>query len=221
VLLRDLRAWAGPVDAGGKTTLRVSPAGGAVDARLTALAAGLGIDLIVVGTHRRAGVARLWHGSVSRGVLYLADTNVACIPAAAGAAGPVCFRRVLVPTDFSALANRAIPYAYALVSRGGVVHLLHVETDPGEGPAGDARERLLALVPVDSLERGIETVVEVTREPAAAAAIVHQARRIGVDAICMGTHGRSRLAGAVLGTQAQAVVHQAGRPVLLVPAERE
>lgn len=37
-------------------------------------------DLVVVGTHRRQGLDRFWHGSISQGVLRLAGVTVACIP---------------------------------------------------------------------------------------------------------------------------------------------
>lgn len=219
LLVRDLEAWAGPVDAGGRASLRVSPAQGRAEVQLSALATTLHADLVVVGNHRRAGVARLWHGSVSRGVLHLADTNVACVPGGEAAERPVSYRRVLAATDFSALANRAVPYAYALVGPGGVVHLVHVQAG-GAGESGEeAQRRLRALVPADAAARGVETVVEVSPEPDAAAGIVHLAHRLGVDAICMATHGRSPLAGAVLGSQAQAVVQRASRPVLLIPPE--
>jgi nucleotide-binding universal stress UspA family protein len=221
LLVRDLEAWAGPVDAGGRASLRVSPAQGRAEVQLSALASTLHADLVVVGSHRRAGVARLWHGSVSRGVLHLADTNVACIPRGEAAEHLVSYRRVLVATDFSALANRAVPYAYALVGPGGVVHLVHVQAGAAGESGEEAQRRLRALVPADAVSRGVETVVEVSPEPDAAAGIVHLAHRIGVDATCMATHGRSPLAGAVLGSQAQAVVQRASRPVLLIPPEPE
>ncbi len=34
--------------------------------------------------------------------------------------------KILVSTDFSEVANRAVPHAYAAVSPGGEVHLIHV-----------------------------------------------------------------------------------------------
>jgi nucleotide-binding universal stress UspA family protein len=40
----------------------------------------LGADLIVVGNHQRTGLDRFWNGSVSRGVIERAETNVLCVP---------------------------------------------------------------------------------------------------------------------------------------------
>lgn len=38
------------------------------------------VHLTVVGNHQRKGISRLWHGSVSRGVIDLATCSVACVP---------------------------------------------------------------------------------------------------------------------------------------------
>jgi nucleotide-binding universal stress UspA family protein len=87
-LLRDLRAWAGDLPGEGETTFTVSAGWGRLDAHLTQLAAEAKVDMLVVGTHQRAGVARLWQGSVSRGVLHHASCSVACVPRnATGEAG--------------------------------------------------------------------------------------------------------------------------------------
>ena len=53
------------------------------------------------------------------------------------------------------------------------------------------------------------------------AAIAQAAGRIGVDAICMATHGRSGVAKLVLGSQAQEVMRRSRQPVVLVPPERD
>jgi len=223
-LTRDLRAWTGELPGDGDTIFTVSPGWGRVDTHLTLLAAESKVDLIVVGTHQRAGAARLWQESVSRGVLHRASTNVACVPrgkAEECVEGIPTFRRVLVPTDFSVLANRAIPVGYGLLASGGVVHLLHVITrKPGEDDV-EPTERLRALIPLGASARGIATEIEIVREEDASAAIWHAAGRLGVDAICMATHGRSGVSRIVLGSQAQEVVQRSRQPVILVPPERD
>jgi nucleotide-binding universal stress UspA family protein len=223
-LTRDLRAWTGELPGDGETTFTVSPGWGRVDTHLTLLAAESKVDLLVVGTHQRAGTARLWQGSVSRGVLPQAPSNVACVPRGEAdeyADGIPTFRRVLVPTDFSDLANRAIPVAYGLLRGGGSLHLLHVVTrKPGEDDL-DPTDRLRALIPLGASARGIATEIEVLREEDASTAIWHAAGRLGVDAICMATHGRSGVSRLVLGSQAQEVVQRCRQPVVLVPPERD
>jgi nucleotide-binding universal stress UspA family protein len=224
LLMRDLRAWAGDMSGDGETTFSTNPGWGRVDMHLAMLAAEAKADLLVVGTHQRAGSARLWQGSVSRGVLHHASCNVACVPRTGAAADEdvvPTFRRVLIPTDFSPLANRAIPVGYGIVAPGGIVHLLHVITrKPGEDNP-DVTERLRALVPKGAVAKGIVTEVEVVEDENAWNGIWHAAGRLGVDAICMATHGRSGMRRVVLGSQAQEVVRHARQPVTLVPPERE
>jgi nucleotide-binding universal stress UspA family protein len=56
---------------------------GRPDAALADSAHAAGSALIVAGSHRRSHIARLWQGSVTRGLLHRADTNVACVPPSA------------------------------------------------------------------------------------------------------------------------------------------
>src|SRR3990172_330202 len=120
---------------------------------------------------------------------------------------------VLATTDFSDLANRAIPQAYAVVDDGGFVHLLHVlelaeplvppnplyaHYTPGRAPTPEERRRLhedlsarlRMLVPTGASSRGIQTVVHVVEDPKVPAAIAQMAERIGASLICLGSHGR-------------------------------
>lgn len=79
-LLHALQEWAGVLSDPGNTSFVVEPGWGRVDSHLTQLAAESKMDLLVVGTHQRAGIARLWQGSVSRNVLHGAPMSVACVP---------------------------------------------------------------------------------------------------------------------------------------------
>ena len=88
VLLRDLTQWAGK-QPGADTSFIVRPGWGRVDSHLAQLAAEVDVDLLVVGTHKRAGIARLWQGSVSRGVLHSAAMSVACVPVRGAVDEPV------------------------------------------------------------------------------------------------------------------------------------
>jgi len=80
VLLRDLEQWAGEQPQPGDRSFIVKPGWGRVDRHLTLLAEKSKVELLVVGAHQRAGIARLWQGSVSRGVLHAAAMSVACVP---------------------------------------------------------------------------------------------------------------------------------------------
>jgi len=76
VLLRDVEQWAGEQPRPGDRSFIVKPGWGRADSHLTQLAEESKVDLIVVGTQQRAGIARLWQGSVPRGV----PMSVACVP---------------------------------------------------------------------------------------------------------------------------------------------
>jgi len=224
LLMRDLRQWAGEITGPSEAQFLVRPGWGRVDNHLTLLAGEAKADILVVGTHQRAGSARFWQGSVSRGVLHHASCNVVCVPLGKTAADKdiiPSFRRVLIPTDFSPIANRAIPVGYGLVEPDGVVHLLYVTTGkPGEDDP-DTAERLRTLIPKGAAAKGIATEIEVIKDDKACTGIRHAAGRLGVDLICMATHGRSGVSRLMLGSQAQEVMQHARQPVLLVPPERE
>jgi nucleotide-binding universal stress UspA family protein len=143
---------------------------------------------------------------------------------------------VLAPTDLSELGNAAVRWACALLAAGGRLHLLHVvhETDPPNPlyahyspgrrpPAAEraAQERDLAaalrgLLPADAAARGIDARIEIAHARDPAEAICAAAERLGVDAICLATHGRSGLSELVTGSVAREVAACARRPLYLV-----
>ena len=144
-------------------------------------------------------------------------------------------RAVLAPTDLSAIGAAAVPFAYAIVAPG-CVHLLHVvepptvpnplyaHYSPGRRPTQEERERqerdlrarLEALVPPSAEGREIRTEIELVEGHEVAELVCQTAERLDVDAICIGSHGRSGLARALLGSVTQSVLRTTRRPVLIV-----
>jgi nucleotide-binding universal stress UspA family protein len=190
-------------------------------------------DLIVVGSHGKRAITRLWEGSVSRGVLHDAASSVVCVPAVAGRSAKLGSRvkSVLVATDFSPVGDEAIVHAYRVTGAGGKVYLAHVIPPLGTPSAMEARdvlsaspgsekvraaamEKLRALIPPGFKDQPSELVVLESKEPAEA--IAQCAERFGVDLVCLGTHGRRGLAHAILGSVAQGVLQLTHRPVLFV-----
>jgi nucleotide-binding universal stress UspA family protein len=222
-----------------KVSYRMEPHFGRIGDGLAALAETEHADLVVVGCHHRGALARAWEGSVSRHVLRCAGTSVACIPAGIGAheLKTKLIREVLVATDFSKTGNAAIPLAYSSVTYAGTVHLVHViETslDPmtphdifspskeADSPARQAaRARLAELVPRDFGGAAATTRLHVLEAKKPADAICQAAERLGVDLICLGTHGRSGVARALLGSVASGVLEHTERPVLLARRRRD
>jgi nucleotide-binding universal stress UspA family protein len=148
------------------------------------------------------------------GVVRQGSMNVACVPMSAAITMPgPRLRQVLVTTDFSTLADRAIAWAFALAGREGTVHLVHI------APANcqDVTTLLQKLRDRVPQWAGAEVAPQVIRSDHVGIAICQAAERLGVDVMCMARHGRTGLAGLLLGSVAQQVVQEARRPLLLVP----
>jgi nucleotide-binding universal stress UspA family protein len=244
VLVRDLKARANELLGTDDFKVRIEPNWGRPDVRLADMAAEEGADLVVVGSHQSHGLQRLWHHSISRGLLERATASVAVVPtppAARHGDGTVPWVwRVLTATDFSAIGDRAVAHAYALLPQGGVLRLVHVippgatsesQQAPAKPTARQAAQhrayvescqrRLATLIPAEAKERGVETEVTVLTADDAARELRQEAERFGADLVCLGTHGRSGVAKVLMGSTAQAVLASSVRPVLLVrpPAE--
>lgn len=144
------------------------------------------------------------------------------------------FQRILVATDFSPDAGRALELGAAMTrSFGGTLTLLHVCQMPAYSFANGAMyvpaPELVADILRDADESlrkakasvtgvAVETV-RVEGEPAGE--IVRWAADHGVDLIVVGTHGRRGLKRLLLGSVAEHVVRAAGCAVLTVRARPE
>jgi len=214
--------------------LLLQPGLGRPSDHLLTLASEEKADLVVVGSHQRGAVARLWEGSVSRGVLHDAPMSVACIPVSAvKRTQPVpVIRSVLVATDFSEAGNAAVAHGFAQAAHGGKVTLVHVlekagarseveaadifKISPASEPAQkDALRQLEEQVPVSGQAQAPAADLLVLEAKEVAAAIAQAADRLGADLVCVGTQGKK------LGPVAQGLLAQTQRPVLLVRAPRE
>ncbi len=180
---------------------------------LVELAGAEGIELIALGSHRQAGLARF--ASVASVSLHYAHASVLLVPPSLGAPEVRPPSRVLVATDLSPLSNAAVGHAFALVEGrpDAEVVLLYVDQHLGETPTVHPEDGLRQLVPEG---RAAMTRLVVVKDADPAKAICTEAERAGADVICMGSHGRSGIVRAVLGSVAERVVRESLRPVLLV-----
>lgn len=118
-------------------------------------------------------------------------------------------------SDFSSSSEAALGAAHDYAKHFGArLHLLHVvwpPADPVPPPVfKEIEAELGAVVPVlTAVESG-----------APAAEIVRYAERNRIDLIVVGTHGRTGVTRALLGSVAERVVRTAPCPVLTVPRER-
>ena len=123
------------------------------------------------------------------------------------------FREVLFATDFSEpsrLAGRtAAEFARQFGARLHVLHVVPPVTDPTPAPAA-------LHAAAAELGPGLSLVTAVA-SGRVASQIVDYARRHAIELIVLGTHGRTGVSHAILGSVAEAVVRRARCRVLTVP----
>jgi nucleotide-binding universal stress UspA family protein len=138
----------------------------------------------------------------------------------------VAFRHVLFATDFSSTADRALPYAVEIARRSrATIHAVHVyapdvypQLPPGEWAEFArneeefrARKKIQLELELQELPHEFiflkgdiwENLEEVIEEK-------------DIDLIVLGTHGRTGIARALMGSVAEKIFRQASRPVLTV-----
>jgi nucleotide-binding universal stress UspA family protein len=122
-------------------------------------------------------------------------------------------RTVLFATDFSEASRLAGRRAAAMARHYSArLHVVHVDP-PVTAPASPS----LLGAAASARGTGVDvTVAALSGLPARQ--ICSHARRIGADVIVVGTHGRTGLSRALLGSVAEAVVRHAPCAVMTVPA---
>jgi nucleotide-binding universal stress UspA family protein len=149
------------------------------------------------------------------------------------------FRRILVPVDFSASSKLALEHALELSQKlGSTVRVVHAWEVPAYlRPdltvwAGEVSTSLADQVRLGaetamrefSRDNGLDGNESVTCELLPGApynTILTVAEDGKFDLIVMGTHGRTGLSHALLGSVAEKIVRHASCPVLTVRAPRE
>jgi nucleotide-binding universal stress UspA family protein len=223
----------------GEITAHVSIRSGDIVDSLVQEAGEIPADLIVMSTHGRGPLQRMWLGSVADGVVRHSPVPVLLIPPREGTTPDLTserlFGRVLVPLDGSGYSEEVLPWAVALGELGGAGYtLLEIIQPPmvlgppyGTFPPphiDDTQLRSLRLASRDYLEgvaerlRTREFRVETTvrDDPSTAQGILDQAEKNDIDLIAMSTHGRGGLGRVLLGSVADKVVRGATFPVLLL-----
>lgn len=137
------------------------------------------------------------------------------------------FKTILFATDGSEAADRALPFAKELALAPGaslvVVHADEKLTGRAAGLSALADERdLRAKIQsqVDALRgEGVDAsfaVVQGTHGPARL--VAEKAGELEADVIVVGAHRHWPLAGAIIGSVTQHLLHDAPCPVLAIPA---
>ncbi len=137
-------------------------------------------------------------------------------------------KRVLVPVDFSEPSRKALDYALSLARPfDAEVRLLHVvealvlppdvevlDLEAFAATLNSEAAKCLSKWREEVAARG--PVTEELRAGTPYREIVDAARERNTDLIIMGTRGRTGLAGVLMGSTAERVMHHAPCPVLVV-----
>jgi nucleotide-binding universal stress UspA family protein len=184
-------------------------------------------DLIVMGTHGRRGLDRLTMGSVTERVLRKARCPVLAVRKPAhdfvepdSTSECVHLRRILLCTDFSDHARRALGYAFSLAMEyNAQLTLLHVLEDIGsqkflQETTATAAKNLEKLVPADIPNWC--TVKTLVRTGKPYQEIVQLAQEEQSDLIIAGVRGRNAVDLALFGSTTYRVIQLGSCPVLAV-----
>jgi nucleotide-binding universal stress UspA family protein len=219
-LIHRLKAtWDGPIEG----DLIDEP----VATALCDYAAAVGADLIVMSTHARSGLLRLWMGCVADEIVRSVSLPVLLIhpgQEAPDSTAEPTVKRILVTLDGSALAERILPHAVELgrVMQAEYMLLQVIESPPIESVGLEAQGpeglRVRAQVYLERMARQAEELrvrTHVVVADRAADTILEYARDHDIGLIAMATHGRSGLGRMFMGSVADKVVRGAQAPVLL------
>jgi nucleotide-binding universal stress UspA family protein len=182
-------------------------------------------DLVVIGTHGRTALARVLLGSVTEKVVRHAPCSVLTVRPDARVER---FRHILCPVDFSACArvalDRAADLARAHDARLTLLHVIEIPVSySGDPPVADlvpvldkqAAELLdrWATETATKLPVPVNTRCRIGRAGAETIAVLDDDHSI--DLVVVGSHGRTGIKRALLGSVAEKVVRHAKCPVLV------
>ncbi len=189
------------------------------------------VNLIVMATHGRSGVAHVLLGSVTEKVIQTASCPVLVTKKPKHAdLQELLFNNILVPTDFSESSRQAMEYAVVLAkeynAKINLMHSLEVRFHPAYYAAGvesifqldpDIKPRIQARLEafLQSFDlSGIEVATSIT-EGSSHTQIVKQAQSQKHDLIVMSTRGHDEIADYLIGSTTDRVIKSAPCPILV------
>lgn len=192
------------------------------------------VDLIVISTHGRSGIARMSLGSVTDSLIRHTSIPVLVVKPPTSYLNPQAgeaFTHVVVPLDGSTLAEQILPPIASLASlEGADITLLHVIKTSPLGPTETTSPEVLwwerdvraAQNYLQGISRqlrsraGLRVKTDIVVSQNVSHAISDFAARERVDLIAIATHGRGGLARMLRGSVADGVLHQANRSMLVL-----
>jgi nucleotide-binding universal stress UspA family protein len=187
-------------------------------------------DMIVMGTHGHRGLTRMLMGSVAERVVRLAECPVLTAHATQDNETVRDIQRILVPVDFSGESEKAFARALELAELldaeltlmhvTSLIRYAHSQTGVAdlvafEQHVKDSVSEKLEQLAQRAVARGITTQTFVAEgHPGEMIGITAKQRRM--DLVLMGSHGRTGVSRAMLGSIAEKTVRLSEVPVLTV-----
>ena len=238
--LADLYSIAAECRAHSTVTVTASLQHGPVVDSLIGYAKRQNVDLIVMRSHARKGLARAWFGSVADALIRESGIPVLVVKGTSVATALESgfqFNRILVPLDGSLLAEQSIEPAVSLARIYGASITLLMVVPPsmravgelassmGDASAKDVSraKRYLDSCLTPALDRSINVSRKVVISRDVPGAILAAADNTEADLIAIATHGRGAITRARVGSVADRVVREASvstmvlHPMLKVP----
>ncbi len=227
-----------PTRLGAAAELKLAPVllDGPITDALAAYVSTNDIDLVVMTTHGRGGVTRLWLGSIAYALAHQITVPLLLIRPAETPPELTAlrtFHRFLVPLDGSAVAEQilepTLELARLMQAECTLFHVVEPLILPGYSPVGyvanldiqanealrrDA-EQYLGTIAQRVQAAGVPVQTNVVLDTQAAAGILRATGEAGIDLIAMATHGRSGLARVLMGSVADKVVRASEVPILV------
>jgi nucleotide-binding universal stress UspA family protein len=236
-LAKYLESVAGQARASLQTPVITSIVTGSAAGALCEYVESHSVGLVVMTTHGRGGLNRLWLGSVADRMLRRLEVPVLLLHPR-DVPQPTEFRRILVALDGEieeplvdaafALVGAAPParYVFTRVVEPTIPVLSGLAARPGHLPPDwnqmreiEARDYLARLT--DRLRTdGLDATSQVLVGRGIAGQVLELADAIGADCIVAGTHGARGMERLMLGSVADKIVRGAKVPVLVVPVRQ-
>lgn len=226
---RTLQARCQELAPGEDPAVTIEVVHGRPHAEIRAAAARHGAELIVVGEHRGDSWRDMFRGTTAERVVRTCAVPVLLVRDPVE--GP--YRRVLAAVDFSVFARRAVEFTLGFLPNAEV-ELLHAFNVPFEGflKGDDTRDQMIAevdarfrklldeemaafLADLDDAARHLHCAMQ---EGGVREVVTARVQQTAPDLLVIGTHGKSGLAHAFLGSVAEDLLRRPPCDVLTVGA---
>lgn len=195
------------------------------------------VDLIVISSHGRRGIARLSLGSVTDSLIRGTTIPVLVVKPRASYLTPEAskeFHHIVVPLDGSGLAEqilaRIVPLAKLEEAEITLLHVLIRSEDAYENGADPTlpwwekrvagAQAYLSRRAAEIRAKGVTATIDVVVGDRVADTLTDYSRREGADLIAIATHGRGGLARVLRGSVADAVTKTAMSSILVFHPDR-